>query len=121
MKKFLLLVSVVLLAFSASAQASYIGTGLIGTPMLMSPLSGINPYLMMAPSPNMMMAPVFIQRPILMPYVMPTVSVIPSSHIMMPMSPLVQPSSSVQVSGFQYSTIPSMQDMDFSVITTNTN
>ncbi len=121
MKRFVLLVVIVLLAFSASAQASYIGTGLIGTPMFMSPLSGINPYLIMAPSPTVPLVPVYIQRPMLMPYVMPTVSVMPSMHPIMPVSPLVQPGSNVQVSGFQYSTIPSMQDMDFSIITNTTN
>jgi hypothetical protein len=120
MKKFALLLSIVVLAFSAGAQASYLGTGLIGAPMIMSPLSGVNPYLIMAPSPSLMLAPLYMPRPILTPYIMPTVSVLPSLHTIMPVSPLVQPGSNVQVSGFQYSTIPSSQVMDFSVIA-NTN
>ena len=121
MKKFVLFVSIALLAFSASAQASYIGTGLIGAPMFMSPLSGINPYLIMAPSPIVPLVPVYIQRPILMPHVMPTVSVMPTVHPIIPVCPLVQPGSNVQVSGFQYCTIPSTQDMDFSIIANTTN
>lgn len=121
MRRFVLVLSIVLLAFSASAQASYIGTGLIGTPMIMSPLAGINPYMLMTPSPSLSLVPIYVQRPILMPYIMPTVSVLPSTHVILPVNPLVQPGTSVQMSGFQYSTIPATQDMDFSVITNTTN
>jgi len=120
MKKFVLLLSIVLLVFSASAQASYIGTGLMGTPMTMLPLSGLNPCLMMAPSPSLMLVPIYIQRPMLMPCMMPMVSVIPSQHVVLPISPFVQPGSNVQVIGIQSSATPSTQDMIFSIIT-NTN
>ena len=121
MKKSVLLVFIALLAFSASAQASFIGTGLIGTPMFMSPLSGINPYLIMAPSPTVPLVPIYVQRPMLMPHVMPMMSVMPTAHPILPVSPLIQPGSNVQVSSFQYATVPSTQDMDFSVIANTTN
>lgn len=122
MKKSVLLLSIVLLAFSASAQAYYVGTGLIGAPMGMLLLPGCNPGLIAAANPSLLPILMGGPCPIVTLHTMPNLCMIPNLGVTLPlMSPFVQPGSSVLVIGVQSSTTPSTQDMVMSIITSMTD
>jgi len=122
MKKSILFLSIVLLAFSASAQAFYAGTGLVGMPTNMLLLPGCNPALLMAANPSLLPVLIGSPAPIVTLHTMPNLCMIPNLGVTLPlMSPFVQPGSSVLVIGVQSSTTPSTQDMVMSIITSMTH
>jgi hypothetical protein len=121
MKKSVLLLSIVLLAFSASAQA-YIGPGLIGTGTSMLMMPGYSPCLLVGACPSLL--PVMIGGPsqLIMLHTTPILSVMPTHCVAPVLLPCFQPGSSVTVVGIQTAfSSCSAQDMVLSVITNHTN
>jgi hypothetical protein len=120
MKKYVLFLFMVLLAFSASAQAFYPAMGLVGTPANMLLMSGCNSALLMTANPSLLPVMMGCSSPLVMVHTTPILPMMPAcvAPILMPCG---QSGSSVQVIGVQMSSAPSTQDTIFSIITHNTN
>lgn len=119
MKKYVLFLFIVLLAFTASAQA-YVSTGLIGIPTSPLLMPGCNSALLLAASPSLLPALIGCSSPLISVHSPSILPVMTNVCVTPVVSPFCHEGSSIQVVQIQTSTTtPSVQDMILSIINNN--